>query len=765
MPQPPERDRVGQLRPNEEDASPVQLPSYPQQARASSPEAVLGTEGCDGGDPASQVPRNAAEVTDKITTPSELLLSEELAPAKSERSEERFLDVNAGANYGRAESEPEPFCFGALARWTSSRHCREEGDEPKDEFIEDLFVVATAGEIISSCLAYESCLLRLATQGIEIRKGQQDQWFLPWEAIAEVENVASIEGVQPPPSHLHVLRISASFCLGLINCSSCTFQLAARSQEQVATIAAAVKKQQWLQKMVKACKEELPPAPSPPPATISSAASRDGNAGQFSGTCTDDPGPAKVPVLSAPPKMLPSPPATPPEGHFAAFLSTVSKETVPAAAVGSSIPRSLVAAMHEDEPKMPDAIHIEDAWFHMPPGCPDFHRVSICVDKLGLSLQPFGLRAQRFRTLSTEVDHESGLVSLPTESISFPATAVLDAEEDDAFQPASQSHSRTHVVRGGLSPEPRAQHQQTQLKQELQQQQQQSHHPQQQQEQQKQQQPQTATSQAQQAPRPGMPRKHHTPLSRVVFSKGCSARRHVLGPCEQVEEGEPSHPTPEFSAERPPPEASHFVAIKVRAAVAGRQPGQERAPPHMRLQVEPRPALKMVLALHEKEQSLKLISTVLAFKQYQLSVALQSFLQTFKAMAARSKQRGGYRLGEEGDKASSSGGPPPLRPPGLPPPSRLPRIVANEEGEVFWYLPRKDSPSSLSRPNAGVPFGPSPTAGATAQGSRVAAAEEACPPVAMESRTPASPVPSPGRADPGASRGAINSDRCFTISV
>merc|ERR1712167_33971 len=47
--------------------------------------------------------------------------------------------------------------------------------------------------------------------------------------------------------------------------------------------------------------------------------------------------------------------------------------------------------------------------------------------------------------------------------------------------------------------------------------------------------------------------------------------------------------------------------------------------------------------------------------------------------------------------------PPPLppRPIDLPPPSKLPRMIANDEGEVFWYIPRRRQPREQKKASVG----------------------------------------------------------------
>merc|ERR1712232_859217 len=113
---------------------------------------------------------------------------------------------------------------------------------------------------------------------------------------------------------------------------------------------------------------------------------------------------------------------------------------------------------------------------------------------------------------------------------------------------------------------------------------------------------------------------------------------------------------------------------------------------------------------------------VLAYKRYHLSLAIRSHVGALVEMTTRDMQRRtehrehsddvAKRLKKEGPSVE----PPPLppRPAQIPHASRLPRMVTNDEGEVFWYIPKKppaDDKGSTTPPAEGPtavgrPIGP-----------------------------------------------------------
>ncbi|CAE8590995.1 unnamed protein product [Polarella glacialis] len=475
-------------------------------------------------------------------------------------------------------------------------------------------------------------------------------------------------------------------------------------------------------------------------------------------------------------------------------------------------------ADYKKDLKMPDALHIPDVWLHMPPGCLGFHRCSLCVDKLGLSLKPLGLVPRRPTAAETQGNESPGgdscstltgdsgqhfesMVMLPTEALCFPLSSVIDVAEeqgtsatdlDSAKEQPPQASEQTQQPQQAKQPQQQPDNQQQQQP-DNQQQQQPQNQPQQQPQNQLQQQPQSQPqpqpqNQPQQQPENqppqprtmgGMLRRLRPPFARAIFNDVSVAGGTPVAPCAQLLQQQlqqqlrssskdtrqqlkpqngfaPPQGPGMVSSSCPPPGVSVLVRVRIRGSLAGRQPGQERSPPHLRSLSDQRPPVKLVLAFSDKEQAVQLISRLLDYKKYQLSVALATFLQTFAAVVQRetASEKSRHRQVEDGALLQRMQGqeafpivePPPLppRPAGLPPPSRLPRIVANEEGEVFWYMPRKQGPAAAApQPQSGQPAGKVP--GAAGDKDPDAFANDS---VAVEMRVPSSPVPSPGRRDP-----------------
>jgi hypothetical protein len=151
---------------------------------------------------------------------------------------------------------------------------------------------------------------------------------------------------------------------------------------------------------------------------------------------------------------------------------------------------------------------------------------------------------------------------------------------------------------------------------------------------------------------------------------------------------------------RPPlPPTPHLVGVRVKGALAGRANGAERVPAHMRLRAQPPPPIVLFLCFAERSEALQFISKVLAYKKYQLTVAVHMQVTSLAAVSRRETLRRGHKLFEDSpiarrmpsQDAASSVEPPPLppRPSNLPPPNKLPQMVTNDEGEVFWYVPKK----------------------------------------------------------------------------
>jgi len=152
------------------------------------------------------------------------------------------------------------------------------------------------------------------------------------------------------------------------------------------------------------------------------------------------------------------------------------------------------------------------------------------------------------------------------------------------------------------------------------------------------------------------------------------------------------------------------VGLRVKGALVGRMHRQERAPAHMRLNAQAPPPLKLTLCFSERTEARQFVSTMMAYRKYYLSVTLSTYIHAHAAASRRELARHPRRIAEDSTMAVRmnehvpSVEPPPLppRPPELPPTNRLPRMVSNDEGEVFWYVPKPkpQHPDSISSTGA-----------------------------------------------------------------
>eukprot|EP00930_Biecheleria_cincta_P011777 TRINITY_DN11485_c0_g1_i1.p1 TRINITY_DN11485_c0_g1~~TRINITY_DN11485_c0_g1_i1.p1 ORF type:complete len:868 (-),score=134.61 TRINITY_DN11485_c0_g1_i1:23-2605(-) len=770
------------------------------------------------------------------------------------------VDVDAGFDRS-ASGPPRIDDFWRSQAWLDAVKARDKKDLLEDGQSDELFVSASVAKDFSGASAYRPCSVRLAREGVEFRPAalpadgpaagdselrsspaSQQQWFVPWEAVVDMRSRQPLPdqtggetpGERPPESHPYVLEISVQFCLGLSSGSSCVLKIAGPNPFD--DFLGSICKQKWLSEIVlgrvrdddlglgreasmgaTAAFLDCPPLsereltrPSiPSSASVSShlpyaASAPTCESSTTTGTATSDnfasrsrfDGPSTPLHYAIPPdrrqqhagdpKSAPSLPGTPAEGRFAHLFHSntpATSRTIDLSEVKQVLSQSFLTAYQAEEPKLPTPISIEDCWMHVPPSCPVFHRCSVCVDKLGFSILPLGPKTPNDEPSTMEDLHASGLSFLATESLNFPLTAIIDAQEETTLEHIGKPADQTIQVAVPQVCHPTQPAQQTQQAQAHQQ-----HQPEQ---------------KPSKGRGPNLHRRLYTPLARAVFVLGSTMQRHVMGPCQQAAEEEPpARPVPACSADRPPREAAHFVSVTVQGSLAGRQPGQDRTPPHLRMQADARPPIKITLAFTEKDQALRLISCLLDFKRYQISVALKCFVQTFATMANRERQHAASIRGASSPAPVASGkaatAPQPLpavRPIGLPPASRLPRVVANEEGEVFWYMPRRQampppgaplssaeqpgtSPPALSavrsctlrQPPAAAPSpSTSPMAAVAAScqqkvASRLEADECLCQ-VADEAPPYMSPVPSPGRPDSTAASVGNESHRLFTVSV
>ncbi|CAJ1403880.1 unnamed protein product [Effrenium voratum] len=383
-----------------------------------------------------------------------------------------------------------------------------------------------------------SCQLRFRPVGIELFQDERQQWFVPWEAMPEAEAMPET-GIG---THPFGLQLRARFSFGFKGCAG-RFVLAARQREVLELLASKVAR---------------------------GSASATGalevlSQGDFSEATPSEL--SRSPVARAP-SDLPTPRAPP---SFQEVASNASKSGLPL----KQLPPELVAALLE-EPKVPEPLALATCWLLLPPVCPTFHRCSVCVDKLGLSVQPLS-------------SSRSGPKQIPTESLSFPLSAILEVDEVPAPLPSP----------GGSAEAPR-----------------------------------------------GVLRRL-APLARCAFRR----------------------PQPQ------PPPGARFVELSVSAGVAGKAAGQERLPPCMRLR-DTRPAIKLFLGVQDQQEALRLLAAVLSFKSYQASAATASILYKLRARPAQAQP-------QAQEEAASS-------------PSARPRIVINDDGEVFWYVPRQEGPQAPS---------------------------------------------------------------------
>lgn len=300
--------------------------------------------------------------------------------------------------------------------------------------------------------------------------------------------------------------------------------------------------------------------------------------------------------------------------------------------------------------EQPLPLELPQVWVYISRTFSTFQRCAISVDKLGLTVRPLVIAAKLpengrkgAKAVQNGSDDPQEFV-LMTETMNFPVSSVVDVVEDPDFNAAAAAETIPPPA-----PPPEAQR-----------------------------------------PGGGPPRKATMPFARALgHADGDekSARSRLA----------PPHP--------------HLVGVRIKGALAGRGPGQEKAPVQMRLRAQPPPPVTMVISFSLKDEAVQVISKMLAFKKYHLSVALAAHLNTYNAVSQREAQRQGHRLIEEGplskrmqsQEEASLVEPPPLppRPSDLPPPSRLPRMVTNDEGEVFWYIPRKRAPKEQKKASVG----------------------------------------------------------------
>ncbi|CAK9010515.1 unnamed protein product [Durusdinium trenchii] len=492
-------------------------------------------------------------------------------------------------------------------------------DQRADTFHDLLLALEADGKETVS--GVQSCTVCFRQVGIEIQHNDEQQWFVPWEAMPEVLE-ASPSRLGIPESHPHVVQLQARFSFGFSSCTGCKFNIAARSRESLDAIAQTV--------LIRSSQATALEPPSDLDRTSRSGADGFGDSDAASSPHTSVP----APIMHGTGSLANMPtPRAPPRTHQERFdIASNFESGGQSLSAAERMPAEILAALL-DEPKVPEPLTLQHAWLHLPPVCPIYHRCLVCVDKLGLSLRPLALgKSSKYKAAEL---HASGLKVLHTESLSFPLSSILDVEEAseismlpqglDGAQPSDLAiPDRTqHLSQNGVGG-----------------------------------------------------RRHYLPLARFVFSRRSSRSATAT---QQERQSHKQKPNPEL-AERLPAAAAYFVIIKVRAGVIGKVPGQERLPPCMRMR-DSRPPIQLALALYSKQEVSKLIATVLSFKSYQASTASASILYKTRAIHDRSKiphEEADAHL--PGNAASQA------------------RILTNDDGEVFWYVPKRQDTGSLSKP-------------------------------------------------------------------
>jgi len=271
-----------------------------------------------------------------------------------------------------------------------------------------------------------------------------------------------------------------------------------------------------------------------------------------------------------------------------------------------------------EDGQAPAPLHLDEAWLFLEPACSRFQRCSICVDKLGLSLKPFG--------------GDEGKHRISTELLSFPHTSIIDVCEDLHFAPPVQGHA-IKVEQGGAS---------------------------------------------------------------MAWWLSLPFARRIFFGSEATHAPTPPHP--------------HLVRIRIRAVLAGRtmqlQTSAGQPPPWGRGPAPmepPRPPVSLWVCCTSKDQMSKITSRLTAFQRYGIALTLSSHVNTLTVCARRHEGDRRSRRSDEhpiapriasGDASPRLLEPPPWprRPSNLPPPSRLPQMVSNDDGEVFWCIPRSRRP-------------------------------------------------------------------------
>jgi hypothetical protein len=591
----------------------------------------------------------------------------------------------------QSTAPPSPLVVPEERRVATATSEREKSAGLPQEFTGLCFQVVgdakgCTGVSLGDINGYRLCNLRLQAPGLVIEQPAtpgrwQGPFSVPWAALIEVRIADPTFDVdQPPATHPQVVRLTVAHRVGLTGSSSCRLNVAVDSPVRTQALLRAFKAHQQQHQSVRPLQ---PPGSmsSTPGAALTNAA---GMLGQRVEGAEINAGPpnnrVQVSSLGAPPGG-----AKDGEPLHVVHINNTPVQLTPAMA-------NLLMSYKPEDSRQPNNFQVDKA-FILLPTVQKFQRCSLLIDKLGLAVTPLVATdklQERGKSGARAVRDAGGVVcdyALTTEALHFPISALVDVTEE-----AELKLSNMPKLPPELSPSVPAAHA-----------------------------PSASASQTQpssSSTASGGVTTTAAPASGSTSSTG--SRRQLLpftrlvAPWEKPAESEQGGEKIE-KGKVPEPPFPHLVGVRAKAALAGRLHGVEKTPIHLRINAQPPPPVAMVFCFTDRDAAVGFISTILSFKKYHLSVALSTYLNTLTAVSQRQSERRGNRQTEEGVVAQRMQGqastpsvePPPLppRPADLPQANRLPRMVTNDEGEVFWYIPRKQAPKPT-----GVPVPPATAA-------------------------------------------------------
>jgi len=499
-------------------------------------------------------------------------------------------------------------------------------DESVMRLIGICMYLRSVGKVTDSCLiadagaVFNSCSIRISSVGLTAEPESivpnvsqlPGHWAVPWDGISHIcEAEVLAESSRPPPSHIHVVQVTASSCSGFLGCSGCIALIAFSTNDGM---------QSFLRAVTARMHHHILRQNGDAPAQGFRLDGEVGPQRTRANAQLSSLGVGAAAVKDAEP------------------LHVVHVNNVPVPL--TSTMASLFTSFQAEDSEQPTPVNLEKVWIYMPPTCNGFQRSTLCVDKLGLTIRPVVAADKLPETSRRGAVLTSEEAVLMTEALNFPISSVVDVVEETDFAPATAS----------ARPQP------------------------------------STSTLDHKRNNAGSSRRCVMPFARALFAHSS---------------------TGDSSGGPPIPPHPHLVGVRVKGALAGRHHA-ERTPAHLRLHAQPPPPVVLVLSFPVKEEALLFISQMLAYKKYHLSVALSTYINSFTAVSTRESQRRGHHLMEENDcmhrmqqqVTAPSVEPPPLppRPADLQPPNRLPRMVTNDEGEVFWYIPRKQKPPASCSP-------------------------------------------------------------------